>query len=186
MREIMTGRDIGTTIDFRSLGTYDARHPWPEETIVSGGQGIVFTRSAATGERSSYSTPFIEVYPPDASFIRGEGETPAACEDAAWAKYQLALNCSDNSGTHHWEPRGYLNGAGFCSRCDTFGSQVFTGEQLGQFCRECGAGTTYHTEKDGEEIVWLCKEHAPKQETFESMEELLAALFGTDDQETGA
>lgn len=189
MREIMTGHDIGTSIDFRSLGNYEARHPWPAETIVSAGPGIVFTRKASTGERSSYSTPFMEAYPPDAAFIRGEGETPAACEDSAWAKYQLALNCSDGSGTHDWESRGYQNGAGFCSRCNTFGSDVFTGEQLGQLCRDCGAGTTWHAEKDGAGTVWLCKEHTPvrKDDDFfgepcsdedfaTDMEELLSIL----------
>lgn len=186
MREIMTGRDIGTSIDFRSLGEYEARHPWPAETIVSAGLGVVFTRSAATGKRSTYSTPFMEVYPPGASFIRGEGGTPAACEDAAWAKYQLALHCSDGSATHDWEPRGYRNGAGFCSRCSTFGSKIFSGEQLGQFCNVCGTGTTYHAESDGETTVWLCEEHAPEPELFESMEELMDALFGSRTQNGGA
>jgi hypothetical protein len=161
MRELMTGRNIGTTIDFRSQGTYEAHHPWPDTTRVSAGQGIVFRRNAKEGEPSSYGTLFMEVYPPGAAFIRGEGETPQACEDAAWAKYQLALHCSDQSGRHTWESRGYTNGAGFCSRCNTFGSRIFTGEQLGQFCRVCGIGTTYHSDKNEvtNETSFLCQDH---------------------------
>lgn len=186
MRDLMSRGDIGNTIDFRTRGSYEARHPWPAETIVSAGGGIVFVRNAPEGEPRSYSTLFMEVYPPGAAFIRGEGKDEAACEDAAWAKYQLALNCSDGSGSHDWEPRKYRNGAGFCSRCSTFGSKVFTGEQLGQLCRDCGAGTTWHMEKDGEEVVWLCKEHAPEPELFESMEELMDALFVTSNAESGA
>jgi hypothetical protein len=165
MRELITNRDIGSTIDFRAgfskQGGYEAKHPWPAETVVSAGNGIVFRRNAKEGEPRSYSTLFMEVYPPGASFIRGEGKSPEDCEEAAWAKYQLALNCSDRSGTHNWEARGYQNGAGFCSRCNTFGSQVFTGEQLGQLCKICGAGTTYHSQKDqstGAE-EFLCEEH---------------------------
>lgn len=161
MREIMTGRDICTTIDFRGQGTYEARHPWPAETIVSAGGGVVFRRNAKPGEPGSYTTLFMEVYPPGAAFIRGEGEAPESCEEVAWTKYQVALHCSDGSGAHDWEARSYRNGAGFCSRCNTFGSQVFTGEQLGQLCKICGAGTTYHWHKDeatGAE-VFLCEEH---------------------------
>jgi hypothetical protein len=165
MHEIMTGRDIGTTIEFRAgfskQGSYEAKHPWPAETVVSAGTGIVFRRNAKEGEPATYNTLFMEVYPPGASFIRGEGESPEACEEAAWTKYQRALNCTDGSGAHSWKTRGYRNGAGFCSRCNTFGSQVFTGEQLGQLCKICGTGTTYHHHKDdttGAE-EFLCEEH---------------------------
>lgn len=144
MKAITTGEDIGTTINFRTVGDYEAQHPWPEETIVSAGRGVVFVRNTRTSSRTSYSTLFMEVYPPGAAFIRGEGETATECENAAWSKYQLAVNCSDASGTHQWEARGYKNGAGFCSRCNTFGSDVFTGDQLNQHCAMCGVGTTYH------------------------------------------
>lgn len=161
MREIMTGRDIGTTIDFRGQDSYEARHPWPAETTVSAGSGIVFIRNAKPDGPRSYGTLFMEVYPPGAAFIHGEGKTPESCEDAAWTKYQLALHCSDQSGTHIWEARSHHNGAGFCSRCNTFGSRVFTGEQLGQLCKICAVGTTYHWHKDeasGAE-EFLCEEH---------------------------
>lgn len=161
MREIMTGRDIGNRINFRDHATHIARHPWPDETSVSAGEGVVFRRAPKPGEPATYTTLFIEVYPPGAAFIRGEGVTPQECENSAWTQYRLALDCSDSSGSHDWETRGYRNGAGFCSRCNTFGSRVFTGEQLGQFCRVCNAGTTHHWEKEEAtgEYTFLCKDH---------------------------
>lgn len=154
------GKEIGSTIDFRSQGTYETQHPWPAETTVSAGKGIVFARNTKEDEPTSYGTLFMEVYPPGAAFIRGEGDSPESCENAAWAKYQLAINCSDGSGNHDWEARNYQNGAGFCSRCNTFGSKVFTGEQLGQLCKICGIGTTHHWDKDAKgEPEFLCEEH---------------------------
>lgn len=165
MREIITGRDIGTTINFRTQGEYRARHPWPAETVVSAGSGLVFVRNPREGEPTSYRTLFMEVYPPGASFIRGEGDSPESCEDAAWAKYQLARQCSDGSGIHAWEARGYRNGAGFCTRCNTFASKAFTGEQLGQLCKTCGTGTTYswHKNEDTGAEEFLCEEHYRKR-----------------------
>lgn len=156
------GQDIGNTIDFRTAGSFDAQHPWPSETITSAGHGVVFKRNPKEGEPGSYQTLFLEVYPPGAAFIRGEGETPEDCENAAWAKYELALHCVDHSDAHDWQPRGYQNGAGFCSRCNTFGSQVFTGEQLGQFCKVCQEPTTYHWGKDPSgNPEFLCEKHTP-------------------------
>jgi hypothetical protein len=180
MRAIMTNEDVGTTIDFRSAGIHQARHPWPEATVVSAGRGLVFVRNAKPGEPKSYGTLFIEVYPPGAAFIRGEGVSAEECENAAWAKYQLAVHCTDGSGTHDWEPRDYHNGAGFCSRCKTFGSKVFTGEQLGQFCATCQIGTTYHwgTDANGN-LEYLCEEHVPPRPK-RTLSELLSELFEDD------
>lgn len=186
MHEIITGRDVGTTIDFRTVGPYEALHPWPEETVVSAGRGVVFRRRPKDGEAPSYTTLFMEVYPPGAAFIRGEGETPVDCEESAWAQYQRALGCTDGSGRHDWDPRGYRNGAGFCARCGTFGSKVFTGEQLGQRCRECGAGTTYHWETDDatSTTTFLCPDHCQPPELDDdaavSLLEQLLSGPGTD------
>lgn len=84
--------------------------PWPEGTSIQGG-GL-------------YRTPFIEVAPAGKTFIRGEGETLADAEKAAWKKYQIWINC-DGSGPHGpWEARGRQNGSGFCTRCGTWGSEV--------------------------------------------------------------
>lgn len=178
MRAIITNEDIGTTIDFRTIGTHEAQYPWPSETVVSAGGGIVFVRNAKPGEPSSYTTLFMEVYPPGAAFIRGEGATPEECENAAWAKYQLAVNCANGSGSHDWESRGYHNGAGFCVRCNTFASNVFTGEQLGQLCSECGVGTTHHwVTAANKSTVFLCADHYIRTDRL-TMLELFAALTG--------
>jgi hypothetical protein len=198
MRALMTNKDIGTTIDF-SAGfgeqlSHEAKHPWPAETVVSAGTGVVFRRNAKDGEPRSYSTLFMEVYPPGAGFIRGEGESPEACEDVAWAKYQLALNCSDGSGTHAWDARDYHNGAGFCSRCNTFGSKVFTGEQLGQLCKICGIGTTYHWHKKQStgDHEFLCEEHyaahkpARRTPSEHPLAQLLDSLLDDTDDDNSA
>lgn len=163
-------------IDFRGARLiHQAAHPWPEDTAVSAGRGVVFRR----GTNEHYTTLFMEVYPPGASFIRGEGPTPQACEDSCWAQYQVALHCRDGH-THEWEPyrtradgspgSRYTNGAGFCVHCSTFRSEVFTGEQLGQFCGTCGAGTTWTCTEEG---VWLCKDHAPPPATDAWLGDLL-------------
>lgn len=161
MKAIITGEDVGATVNFRSAGLHVTLHPWPDETIVSAGRGVVFSRKT----RDSYVTLFMEVYPPGAAFIRGQGATPAECEDSCWRQYQLALHCTDGTGVHDWEARGYRNGAGFCTRCSTFGSKVFTGEQLGQFCAQCHEPTmyTWKTGADGV-LVFHCQAHAPKRD----------------------
>ncbi|MFJ2420687.1 hypothetical protein [Streptomyces brevispora] len=190
MREIMTGRDIGNRISFHGHGTHIARHPWPDETVVSAGEGVVFRRASKPGEPATYTTLFVEVYPPGAAFIRGEGVTPQECENSAWTQYRLALDCADGSGSHDWEPRGYRNGAGFCSRCNTFRSRVFTGEQLGQFCRICDTGTTYHwdTDKAAGTTTFLCEEdykaYKPARHPSHDrpLAQLLAELLDEDSQ----
>lgn len=162
MRSIY-GEELGNTIDFRSVGAYTMTHPWPPETAVSAGRGVVLR--SRSGEEP-YVTLFMEAYPPGASFIRGEGETPAECENAAWAKYQVALHCpATEDGAHDWEPRGYVNGAGFCRHCNTFRAGCFTGEELGQFCVVCGVGTTYSNRAtDDGSREFFCEEHSPAPE----------------------
>lgn len=133
MRDLR-GNDIGQAVDFRDQGpAHQAAHPWPAETIVSAGKGVVFVTNPKEGQEKTYMTLFMEVYPPDVSFIRGQGVSFQECEDAAWDKYQLALKCLDGSGIHDWQPRKHRNGAGFCSRCNTFKSGVFTPEEVAAF-----------------------------------------------------
>ena len=128
---------------------------WPAGCYLQGGDvGLVVTAAG------SYHTAFVEAFPPG-SFIRGEGDTIAAAEAAAWAKFTRSRECA----THRWEPRGYRNGAGFCADCGAFGSKVFTGAQLGQFCHACGVPTTWSWEElpaDGDEpaqVLFTCREH---------------------------
>lgn len=175
MRSIY-GKQIGTRVPFAGE-TYQPHHPWPKETPVSAGHGVVFVQDGET-----YRTLFMEVYPPGASFIRGEGSTREECEDSCWAQYQRALHCVDDK-EHEWTPhavrkdgtlgRRYVNGAGFCLHCRTFRSEVFSGDDLGQFCSVCGIGTTWQHE-EGE---WYCEEHAiPHPEP--SMEDIFHMLEG--------
>jgi len=189
MKDLMTGADIGTTVNFRTVGPYEARHPWPTETVVSAGGGRVFIRNAKPGSPTSYGTLFMEVYPPGAAFIRGEGSTVEECENAAWGKYQLALNCTDGRSVHDWEPREYKNGAGFCTRCKTFGADVFTGAQLGQFCDVCGEGTTYDWDMSSDKTtIFHCKKHfvQTRNDTTSNqnfLETILNGMLGDDDND---
>lgn len=151
-----------------------AQHPWPEGTFLQGGsRGIVFQRDGG-----SYTTAFVEAFPPEtdpaSGFYRGEGENIAAAETAAWEKYQRASACPQ----HDWDARGYQNGAAFCRRCNKFGTKIFTGEDLGQYCQTCGIGTTWGKApvptaenpyadslpypQRTEQAVWWCQEHHPK------------------------
>lgn len=184
MRDLRNN-DVGTTVDFSagfSKGDtlHTAAHPWPDETTVSAGDGVVFTRGA-DGSNQSYETLFMEVYPPDASFIRGEGETPADCENAAWEQYQLALHCVPEQEQHLWEPRNYRNGAGFCKHCNTFKSSAFTPQELRSFCSVCQTPTFWQRtiSPSGEEQM-LCEEHETVSEPTRRAREALANISGKD------
>lgn len=126
----------------------DARHPWPNGCYIQGGSsGLVLARDG-----NHYTTAFVEAFPrnPD-TFIRGEGATVADAEDAAWAKYQSYLACPG----HEYEARGYTNGAGFCRHCSMFASDVFTAEQLGQYCAVCQTPT----KRQSAGGAWYCQTH---------------------------
>jgi len=146
----------------------DTTKPWPQGLFIQGGKhGVVLVRGG-----QNYRTAFVEVFPAG-TFIRGEGETIAAAEQSAWEKYQAGLGCE-----HEYEPRSHTNGGGFCKSCGQFGSNVFTGEQLGQFCEVCGVGTTWAhwspaaywddargfpgpVDPDPAAAQWFCAGHAP-------------------------
>lgn len=99
----------------------EAQHPWPEGTHVQGGSAGIVLRPVERG--GNYRTAFVEAFPAG-TFIRGEGETVEAAEDACWAEYQKIVNC-DGGGEHGpYEPRHYENGAGFCVKCDAWFSNV--------------------------------------------------------------
>lgn len=141
------GRPIANTDQLAAFG-------WPADCHIQGGAvGVVF------GRTGSYRTAFFEAFP-DGSFIRGEGDTIAAAEAAAWAKFTKSTSCPG----HLWEPRGYRNGGGFCALCGTFRARVFTGSQLGQLCHACGAPTTWTWEEipaDGDEpahTLFTCRD----------------------------
>lgn len=99
-----------------------SRHPWPEDCYIQGGgRGIVF--GAPTG---TYRTAFVEAFPRNPNtFLRGEGPTIAAAEDACWVQYERIQNCAGGGGEHGpYEPRQYRNRAGFCTRCGAWFPRV--------------------------------------------------------------
>jgi hypothetical protein len=129
----------------------DSNYPWPPFHLLQGGEdGIVIV---ANGK--NYKTAFVEILV-DHSLIRGEGKTLAEAELSCWNKYLNFITCNP----HNWEAKHYVNGTGVCSKCSIMKSNVFTGEQLGQYCSICNVGTTYHQELLPQP-VWYCREHEP-------------------------
>ena len=154
--------------------------PWPEGIFIQGGGGF------------SGLTAFVEVAP-EGTFIRGEGATILEAEETAWNKYQKEYSCSG----HEYEPRGYVNGVGVCSKCEHRKSKVFTGEELGQYCLVCAVGTTYacytdeaffdsewgcvKDEGDKDTVKWYCQEHTLfKRELDANFEKISSASFSAD------
>jgi hypothetical protein len=98
--------------------TATACHPWPDDVYLQGGEhGVVMRPDSAGGP---YTTAFVEIFPPG-TFLRGEGPTIEAAEDACWKKYLTWRDC-DGTGEPHgpFEARGYANGCGHCTRCGTW------------------------------------------------------------------
>lgn len=161
-------------------------------------QGRDFISENGLGRRIKRDA-FVEVSVA-ATFIRADAPTLADAEMKAWNRYQEIIAC----GTHEYEPRRYTNGAGFCKKCNAFGSKVFSGEDLKQYCVVCGVGTTsYHYSKEaywdanlgwirdeGEASsrLWYCKEHAPFQkeiaESLKESREVSDAMTAEDIMET--
>lgn len=145
-------------------------YPWRDYKLIQGGRsGVVLG-----GKNGSYRTAFVEVFI-DNTFIRGEGATVEEAEESAWLKFKARVDC----GGHIWEPRKYKNGAGFCKLCNTFGSKIFTGEDLGQLCVVCGKGTLEHYEFDKRDnsYMWFCDDHIPFPN---EREEYYNLMFGND------
>ena len=126
------------TIDY---GRYTLRHPWPADCFVQGGShGLVLSKTG------NYQTAFVEAFPSSPStFLRGEGATMEAAEDACWAQYERITACDHTAG---YEARGYRNGAGFCKGCGMFASDVFDLAEIGSVCVVCGT-PAYWTVVDG-------------------------------------
>lgn len=145
----------------------EAQHPWPDDCAVQGGAGgIVFTKTG------SYTTAFVEAFP--GTFIRGEGPTIQEAEDSAWAQYERRIQCPG----HEWEARNYKNGAGFCIHCGTFGSQVFTPEDLGLSCKVCGIPTYWSREITDEGEFFYCPEHAMDRDSVWHRENSTGSQIG--------
>jgi len=134
-------------------GYIESAFDWPTNTFLQcGSRGLVISLA----EGGSYCTAFVEAFVEegqDASgFYRGEGSSIAEAEKAVWDRYQAAIGC-----VHEWEPRGYTNGGAICKKCSKFGSGIFDGDYLGQFCVVCSQGTTWGRVAS----EWVCQDHYP-------------------------
>lgn len=91
---------------------YTPHCAWGEDTFVQwGSRGVVLGKNP-------YSTAFFEAFPKDKTtggFIRGEGETIEAAEDAAFAQFQKETSCS-----HLWGREHYRNSGQLCRHCRAF------------------------------------------------------------------
>lgn len=107
---------------------YTCQHPWPEDcSVQSGGSGVVF-RSEEQG--GNYQTAFFEAFPRNPlCFIRGEGASVQAAEDAAYAKFQRQQTC-----THNFE-RVNKKGRGRCQDC---GLNTDSALPSLNACQDCG------------------------------------------------
>lgn len=136
---------------WRSSGenAHTPTHAWPDDCYVQwGASGIVLSK---TGARK---TAFFEAFPTaPKTFIRGEGNTVAEAEAAAFAKYERQTACPG----HEFERGSYRNGAGICKHCRMFSSEVF--EPL-ETCVVCGKPTYYTYGVDAQGIShWYCEQH---------------------------
>jgi len=93
---------------------YTPRHEWPGDTLVQwGSKGIVLGKKP-------YGTAFFEAFPDKeltaaGGFIRGEGNTVAEAEDAAFAKFSKQDACD-----HLWGREHYRNSGQLCRHCRAF------------------------------------------------------------------
>lgn len=151
--------------------------PWPDTvTLLQGGSSGLVLRASSKG--GCYGTAFVEVFSPEGGFVRGEGSTVTLAEQAAWAKYHARATCAG----HVFEARGYRNGAGFCTLCGKFESNVFTPEELGCLCKVCGKPTFWSSIDDD----MYCEVHASDPDVLALRRSRLDQTVGTDDVVTGS
>lgn len=85
---------------------------WPDDCEVQWGErGIVLGRTGTVAFFEAFPSPPIKA----GGFIRGEGETVADAELAAWFKFETRSKCE-----HHWGRNGYKNGGAICRKCRAF------------------------------------------------------------------
>lgn len=160
--------------------TYVPTCDWPLDCMVQwGGDGIVLrTRKGDSDDAGSYRTAFFEAFPNKPStFIRGEGETVALAEAAAFKRWQ-AIQCCHG---HEFERRHMRNGGGICKHCGFFESRAF--ESM-EHCVVCKAPTffTYGTDSAGV-THWYCEEHKALRDPAtrpNALDKMMAALAKED------
>ena len=91
---------------------YTPLKPWPEETRVQWGHGII------------PAVPFFEAFLPG-TFIRGEGVDIEEAEAKAFAQYEREGTCDHLWGRQRPGGTLYTNGVGWCRKCRAFRSSMF-------------------------------------------------------------
>lgn len=172
--------------------TYECQQEWPENCHLQyGSTGIVFTGSREQFEETLnnpltaiaaavapeamqgltpspyYTTAFFEAFPRDPrTFLRGEGETVAAAEQAAWEQWQNILACPG----HEFEARGYTNGLGFCRHCNMSQSEAIPPTLR---CFSCQEPTyPYGNDALGQPYCEPCYKALPDDQLSESSQDI--------------
>ncbi|MBP8055160.1 MAG: hypothetical protein KA314_04930 [Chloroflexi bacterium] len=173
------GRIIKPSFFSSNREAYECRFDWPGNCFVQcGGDGIVFTGEKGLQEAFAnplevvattlapeeiaqasplkhYRTAFFEAFPRNPNtFIRGEGVTIAAAEEATWDKFQKIIACPG----HEFEARGYENGGGFCRHCNMFQSDVIAPHIP---CVGCGMPTWWSRDINGD--MWCAECEVPEE-----------------------
>ena len=91
---------------------YSPRCPWPSNTTVQWGNGII------------PAVAFFEAFVPG-TFIRGEGKDIAEAEQKAFDQLRKEITCNHHWGRTRRNGEVYTNGAGWCRKCNAFRSKMF-------------------------------------------------------------
>lgn len=94
---------------------FDRQFAWPPGTFIQGHQ------RRTPNEQHPNRNAFVEICPPEGSFFRADAPSVTEAEAKAWERYQKMIACGEHGP---YEPRHYDNGAGFCTRCGTWFSDV--------------------------------------------------------------
>lgn len=156
----------------RPAPTYEPTQPWPEDTQVQWGHGIV------------PAVPFFEAFLPG-TFIRGEGKDIAEAEAKAFAQYEHEGYCDHLWGRQRPGGELYTNGAGWCRKCRAFRSKMFLPIiQLGYHRKPLSVTEQHHLESmetDHELNARMDRLYPEDKEEREKLKKLLKIrlhLFG--------
>lgn len=98
---------------------HTAAHPWPAHMFIQGGFGWA---SPSTGYHDEFFFEAMGGNP--GTFLRKTGPTMTDAETQAWLKWQRMQACPAAPGHGPFDPRGFRNGAGYCTQCGGWFSRV--------------------------------------------------------------
>lgn len=97
---------------------HTATRPWPDDLYIQGGHGW----ASSKGYHDEYFFEAMGGTP--GTFLRGTGPTMADAETKVWQVWQHMAACPAAPAHGPFEPRGYTNGAGYCTGCGSWFSKV--------------------------------------------------------------